>query len=104
MNVQRFAMEFATPDAGGIDVLRKFPADKVLGLGVIDHTDTHVETPEEVAARVERSMEFVPKERITLNPDCGFAPSTTNPMDLDEAYLKLRAMCRGAALLRERHG
>ncbi len=104
MNVKRFAMEFATPDAGGIGVLRKFPSDKVLGLGVIDHTDTHVETPEEVAARVERAMEFVPKERITLNPDCGFAPSTTNPMDLDEAYLKLRAMCRGAALLRERYG
>ena len=38
MNVNRFAIEFATPDAGGIDVLRKFPKDKVLGLGVIDHT------------------------------------------------------------------
>ena len=102
--VQRFAMEFATPDAGGTGVLRDFPEDKVLGLGVIDHTDSHVETPEEVVARVERAMEFVPKERITLNPDCGFAPSSANPMDLDEAYLKLRAMCEGARLLRERHG
>ena len=49
-------------------------------------------------------MEFVPKERLTLNPDCGFAPSSINPMDFDEAYLKLRAMCQGAALLRERCG
>ena len=104
MNVDRFAMEFATPDAGGIDVLRDFPADKTLGLGVIDHTDTHVERPEEVADRVERAMEYVPIERITLNPDCGFAPSSANPMDLDEAYLKLRSMCQGAQLLREKHG
>jgi len=104
MNVQRFAMEFATPDAGGIGVLKDFPSDKIVGLGVIDHTDRHVETPEEVVARVEAAMEFVPKERITLNPDCGFAPSTSNPMDLDEAYLKLHAMCQGAALLRERYG
>jgi 5-methyltetrahydropteroyltriglutamate--homocysteine methyltransferase len=103
MNVQRFAMEFATPDAGGIDVLREFPQDKVLGLGVIDHTDRHVETPQEVEQRVEAAMEFVPKERITLNPDCGFSPSSTNPMDLDEAYLKLGALCQGAQLLRERY-
>ena len=104
MNVDRFAMEFATPDAGGIEVLRDFPADKVLGLGVIDHTDPHVETPEEVVSRVEAAMQYLPKERITLNPDCGFSPSSANPMDLDEAYLKLRAMCEGAGLLRDRHG
>ena len=104
MNVHRFAMEFATPDAGGIEVLRRFPQSKVLGLGVIDHTDPHVETPEEVVARVERAMEYVPKERITLNPDCGFSPSSANPMDLDEAYLKLSAMCQGAQLLREKYG
>ena len=75
----------------------------MLGLGVIDHTDPHVETPGEVVARVERAMEFVPKERITLNPDCGFSPSSANPMDFDEAYLKLRAMCEGARLLREKY-
>ena len=104
MNVQRFAMEFATPDAGGVGALRDFPEDKVLGLGVIDHTDTHVETPEEVVERAERAMEYVPAARITLNPDCGFSPSSANPMDLDEAYLKLKSMCEGARLLRDKYG
>ena len=59
---------------------------------------------EEVVARVERVMEYVPKERITLNPDCGFSPSSVTPMNFDEAYLKLRAMCDGARLLRETYG
>ena len=104
MNVDRFAMEFATPDAGGIEVLKDFPSDKLLGLGVIDHTDRHVETPQEVVARTEAAMEYVPRERLTLNPDCGFSPSSSNPMDFDEAYLKLRAMSRGALLLREKYG
>ena len=104
MNVDRFALELATPDAGGLDALRKFSDEKVLGLGVVDHTDPHVETPQEVVERVERAMELVPKERITLNPDCGFAPSSVNPMDMDEAYLKLKAMCDGAKLLREKYG
>ncbi len=103
MNVDRFAMEFATPDAGGVQVLSRFPRDKILGLGVVDHTDTHVETTEEIVARVERAMEFVPAERLTLNPDCGFSPSSANPMDLDEAYLKLKALSQGAELLRQKH-
>jgi 5-methyltetrahydropteroyltriglutamate--homocysteine methyltransferase len=103
MNVHRFAMEFATPDAEGIDVLARFPENKILGLGVIDHTDRHVETPEEVVRRAEAAMAFVPKERLSLNTDCGFAPSSVNPMDLDEAYLKLKALCQGAALLRDKY-
>ncbi|MBM4435715.1 MAG: cobalamin-independent methionine synthase II family protein [Actinobacteria bacterium] len=104
MQVQRLAMEFATPDAGGIDVLRDFPNDKVLGLGVIDHTDVHVESPATVVARAEAALQYVPRERLTLNPDCGFAPSSINPMDLDEAFLKLRALCAGARLLRAKYG
>lgn len=104
INVDRFAMELATPDSGGLEALKDFPDNKILGLGVIDHTNPHVETPQEVVERTERAMEFIPKERITLNPDCGFAPSSTNPMDLDESYLKLKAMCDGADILREKYG
>jgi 5-methyltetrahydropteroyltriglutamate--homocysteine methyltransferase len=103
MHVHRFAMEFATPDAEGVGVLARFPAHKILGLGVIDHTDRRVEAPEEVVRRAEAALAFVPPERLSLNTDCGFAPSSVNPMDLDEAYLKLQSLCRGAALLRERY-
>jgi len=53
--------------------------------------------------RVERAMEFVPKERTTLNPDCGFSSSSANPMYFDEAYLKLRATCAGAGTLRGKY-
>jgi 5-methyltetrahydropteroyltriglutamate--homocysteine methyltransferase len=35
-----------------------------------------------------------------VDPDCGFSPSVQNPMDLDEAYLKLQAMCGAAESLR----
>ena len=70
----RFVLEFATPDAGVTGALRDFPEDKLLGLGVIHPSDRNVESPVAVAGLVERAMEFVPKERITLNPNCGFAP------------------------------
>ncbi len=103
VRVQRVAMEFAAPESQGVESLRLFPKDKILGLGVIDHCDRKVETPEQVAARAEAAMKFIEPGRVTLNPDCGFSPGMQNPMDLDEAYLKLSAMCRGAELLRTRH-
>ena len=104
VNVDTISLELATPVAGGMSALSDFPANTRLGLGCIDHCDRQVEDPLLVVRRVEEAMAYVDKERITLHPDCGFAPSVQNPMDLDEAYLKLRAMCEAAELLRERHG
>ena len=100
INVDRFAMEFAAPQSHGIQSLREFPKDKILGLGVIDHCDPRVETPDDVVARARTATEYVDADRITLNPDCGFSPGAQNPMDLDEAYAKLRALAEGAAILR----
>ena len=112
MNISRFALEFATPNDHVTEALERFPEDRVLGLGVVHPFSTHVETAEEVAAIAERAMQFVPKERITLNPNCGFGPGVGSarkpksgniPVEMDEAYLKLRGMCEGAALLRQRY-
>ncbi len=102
LRVGTISMEYATPVSGSVKSLAHFPANVRLGLGCIDHCDRHVETPEEVLARVEGAMQFVEKDRITLHPDCGFSPSVQNPMDLDEAYLKLKSMCQAALLLREK--
>ena len=104
LQVGMICMEYATPVAGGLASLARFPEGARLGLGCIDHCDRRVERPEDVVARVEAAMRYVGKERITLHPDCGFSPSVQNPMDLDEAYLKLGAMCEAARLLRARHG
>ena len=97
-------LELATPDAGGLEALSGFPKDKRLGLGVIDHCDTTLESAELVASRVEAALAYVERERIELHPDCGFAPSVQNPIDLDEAYLKLSVMCDGASMARDRLG
>ena len=96
------SLEYATPVAGGTTSLASFPNDIRLGFGCIDHCDRSVEKPDDVIRRVESALQHVEKEQITLHPDCGFAPSVQNPMDLDEAYLKLQSMCRAAEMLRQR--
>jgi 5-methyltetrahydropteroyltriglutamate--homocysteine methyltransferase len=103
VRAQTISLELATPAAGGLDALARFPSTPRLGLGCIDHCDRRVETVEEVMDRVEAAMRYVDRERIVLHPDCGFAPSVQNPMDLDEAYEKLKVMTAAAARLRDRH-
>jgi 5-methyltetrahydropteroyltriglutamate--homocysteine methyltransferase len=68
-------------------------------LGVIDVATERVETPEEVAATIERALPFVPVERLFPCTNCGMAP-----MDRRIAIDKLRALSAGTALARERFG
>ena len=104
VKAKTISMEYATPISGGLRSLEKFPDNVGLGLGCIDHCDPKVETTDVVIRRVEDAMNYVDKNRITLHPDCGFAPSAQNPVDLDEAYLKLKVMCEAAKELREKYG
>ena len=103
MNAERFTIAMAGPNVDGFSALRDFPRDAVLGLGVLRTTEKRIETPEEIVQRVERALDYVPKERVALNPDCGFSPSTRNRRDIDEVYLRLKAMCQAAETLREKY-
>ena len=60
-------------------------------------------TRELIAARVERALSRIDKTRITLNPDCGFAPGSAAKVDTDEVYLKLKAEAEAARMLRAKY-
>jgi 5-methyltetrahydropteroyltriglutamate--homocysteine methyltransferase len=98
--VNELALEFAMPQAGTTDVLEGLPTTMRLGFGCVDVRCAGVETPEVIVARVRQALQRVPAERMTLNPDCGFAPSGNNPIPLDEAYAKLKALGEVARRLR----
>ena len=102
--VDQLAMEFAVSEAGDVSVFADHPTDKEIGLGVVDVRGQVVDSPEVIVARVEKALKYLAPEQITLNPDCGFAPTSTNPISLDEAYQKLKSLGEAAQILRERHG
>ena len=102
-DVDQLAMEFAVSEAGDVSVFEQFPTDKEIGLGVVDVRGEIVDAPEIIVARVEKALRYLRPEQITLNPDCGFAPTSTNPISLEEAYQKLLNMARAADILRQRY-
>ncbi len=80
----------------GLDcaVLEKLPGKTII-LGTLDLSDTNIETPETVAARIRRALPHVPAERLVIAPDCGlkYLPRAV-------AYGKMRAMVEGAEIVR----
>jgi 5-methyltetrahydropteroyltriglutamate--homocysteine methyltransferase len=93
--VDQIVLEFARK---GLDDLRLIPQhgwDKWLGLGVIDVKNPEVEPAELVASRIRRALEYVPADRLMINPDCGL-----RHLAPEVARQKLRAMVAGAAMVR----
>ena len=76
-------------------VAGEIPSDKVLGMGVVDAKNTHVETPETIADRIRQRLEIVPADRLLVAPDCGLGYFSRTT-----AYAKLRAMGEAVAMVR----
>lgn len=74
------------------------PGQRVF-IGVIDVNNPHVETPEEVCARVLEAARYIPLAQLGTTDDCGFSPfcddiSTTR----ETAFAKIRARVEGTAM------
>jgi 5-methyltetrahydropteroyltriglutamate--homocysteine methyltransferase len=44
-----------------------------VAVGIVDVKSYYIETPEDIAARTRRCLEFVPADRLVLAPDCGLS-------------------------------
>ena len=103
LKVQHLTMEFTAAGADDLESLGRLREDFELGLGVVDVTPGAPEAAALIAARVERALTRIDKKRITLNPDCGFAPGSAAKVDTDEVYMKLKAEAEAARMLRAKY-
>ena len=68
-------------------------------VGVIDVATDEIETPEQVAGTIREAMAFVPPDRLYPCTNCGMVP-----LPRQVAREKLRALSRGAGLVRKELG
>ena len=104
LKVRQLVLEFATPRAGELGALFGAPEisnDKELGLGVVNPRTPETEPVQEIVERVQEALQYLPPERIFLNPDCGFGTFSSRPMNsVEVATRKLEALTQAAAVLR----
>src|SRR5206468_6203468 len=53
--------------------LRSVPDDRIVVLGLVTTKKPRLETVEELRERIEAAAKIVPRERLALSPQCGFA-------------------------------
>ena len=97
--VDQLVLEFARKGLEDLRLIKEYSWHSALGLGVIDVKSAAVETPDLVAARIRRALEYVEPDRLMINPDCGLRHLTP-----DVARRKLHAMVAGTAIVRAELG
>jgi 5-methyltetrahydropteroyltriglutamate--homocysteine methyltransferase len=98
-SVQQVSIEAAQPNLDLAPLASLVAADKTLMVGVLHLGDMAVETPDVVAERIRRALQYVPADRLVIAPDCGmkYLPRVV-------AIAKLRAMVAGRDLVRNELG
>jgi len=104
LKVHHVTMEFTTPGAGDMSVFRHLPENMEVGLGCVSCQPGEIDSDDVIVERVEKALQHLPAERITLNPDCGFAPGSAADVSIDEVYVKLKNEVEAARRLREKYG
>lgn len=90
------ALEFANRELAEIELgAQVAESGKTLAAGLVDVKNYYVETPEQVAARIEAVLRHVPPERLAVTPDCGFSQTARWA-----TRAKLRSLVEGTKLVR----
>ncbi|MEO8495801.1 MAG: cobalamin-independent methionine synthase II family protein [Planctomycetota bacterium] len=101
--VGHVTMEFTTPGSGEMSVLKELSEHVEIGLGCVSCQPGVVDSVDTIVQRVEQALKYVAPERITLNPECGFAPGSAAVVSIDEVYTKLKNEVSAAKRLREKY-
>ena len=82
-----------------LDKVGEWLGDRELGAGLIDVKNFYTDTPEDVAKRIRKALQYVKPEKLWVNPDCGFGWSPRYMCNQ-----KITALAAGAKLAREELG
>lgn len=73
-------LELCTPRAGDWDCLAELPADRRIGVGVVNQKLEQIESIAEISRRIEKACDLFGEHRVMLTPDCGFATFADKPL------------------------
>jgi 5-methyltetrahydropteroyltriglutamate--homocysteine methyltransferase len=73
LRADHLVLELAHRPASDLEALKELRRDIGIGIGVVDIKINHVETPDEIAASIERAEKILGPGRVRyVHPDCGF--------------------------------
>lgn len=73
LKVNEIHIEMANREFSEIELLKIFAEKMDVAVGIIDVKNYYIETPEDVAARIKRCLQYVTAEKLSVAPDCGLS-------------------------------
>jgi 5-methyltetrahydropteroyltriglutamate--homocysteine methyltransferase len=102
VNVGTVFLEFCTPRAGEIEVLKNIRSHLRIGLGSVNQKLSTIESVDSIVGKAKSCIEIIGADRLLLNPDCGFATFADNPVSsAGVAEAKLSALKHASELLKK---
>lgn len=72
-NADAYFLEYDTGRAGGFEPLARVPEGKRVVLGLVSTKTPQLEDKATLVRRIEQAAKYVPLERLSISPQCGFA-------------------------------
>jgi 5-methyltetrahydropteroyltriglutamate--homocysteine methyltransferase len=96
LDVDELHLEMASRELAELELIEEIGLVKDVGVGVVDVKSSYVESPADVAARIDACLRFVAPERLSVSPDCGLSQTARWV-----ARGKLGALVAGARRVRD---
>jgi 5-methyltetrahydropteroyltriglutamate--homocysteine methyltransferase len=82
--VHNFDLEMSNSDLDMLELMRQHPFTKDITFGVVDVHSHLIEDVSTIKSRIEKALEYLPKDAVWIDPDCGLKTRT-----VEEAKAKL---------------
>lgn len=92
--VDEVHVEMASREFAEIELIAEFAKSMDVAVGVVDVKSYYIETPEDIATRIKKCLEYLPADRLAVAPDCGLSQTARWA-----AKKKLQNMVAGAKLV-----
>ena len=99
VKVNQLTLEFASREMAEVELLAQLPDNIDVAVGLVDVKNTWIEPAELVAERLRTVLKYVPAERVSVTPDCGFSQTARHV-----AIAKSKAMVEGVKIVRRELG
>lgn len=96
MTVDEFHLEMASREFSELEIIEGIAQTHRVNVGIVDVKSYYIETPDEIARRVRRCLQFAPADRLSFAPDCGLSQTARWA-----AKEKLKNMVAGVKAVRE---
>ena len=93
--------ETRSSNAMDLEAIGQSITDKKVCIGVIDHHTLQIESPDDVADLIRRSLKVIPLERLVISSDCGMG---REGMSRRHAFYKMMALVQGTNIVRQELG